>query len=204
MPRRRSLDPDATRAAIRTAAEQLFTDHGFAGTSIADIAAAAQVPKSLISHHFGSKEALWNTVKHDRFASYATQQRERLLQNPASGRLLIDSLRSYFLWLREHPDFLRLMAWRDLERNPALSGPEADLIELGRQRMREAQQAGILRADIDTDAALLAIFAMLEAWFTSPKRTCFPVADAPDADGRFLDTVLSLLTGGILARPEAP
>lgn len=205
MPRaKRSLDPVATRAAISRAALRLFTAHGFAGTSLGGIAAAAKVHKSLVSHHFGSKEDLWNTVKRDLFASYGGEQAARLQANAASGQLLIDSLREYFLWLKRNPGFLRLMAWRDLERNAALSDPEAALIDLGRQRMREAQEAGILRADLDSDCALFAVFAMLEAWFTSSKRACFPVADAADADERFLATVLGLINGGLIARQGKP
>src|SRR5690606_25552520 len=55
---RRRRDPDATRAEILEAAEQLFLQDGFGRTSISAIARLAGVTKSLIHHHFGTKEAL--------------------------------------------------------------------------------------------------------------------------------------------------
>ncbi|PRX46650.1 TetR family transcriptional regulator [Prauserella shujinwangii] len=49
----------ATREAIRAAAARLFRDHGFAGTSVRDIAARADIDPALVIRHFGSKELLF-------------------------------------------------------------------------------------------------------------------------------------------------
>src|SRR5205814_606709 len=51
-----------TRAAIVKAAKRLFGDRGFAATTIDDIAAAAQVAKGAVYHHFQTKEALFEAV----------------------------------------------------------------------------------------------------------------------------------------------
>ena len=48
-----------TREAIRTAAGELFGEHGFAGTSVRDIAARAQVDPAVVIRHFGTKELLF-------------------------------------------------------------------------------------------------------------------------------------------------
>ena len=45
--------------AIRAAATRLFAQHGYSGTSVRDIAAAAGVDPALVSRHFGSKEGLF-------------------------------------------------------------------------------------------------------------------------------------------------
>ncbi|WP_019929125.1 TetR/AcrR family transcriptional regulator [Nocardia sp. BMG111209] len=59
--RRKTGRPRSTRApdAIRAAAVRLFSEHGFSGTSVRDIAAAAGVDPALVIRHFGSKEALF-------------------------------------------------------------------------------------------------------------------------------------------------
>ncbi|MBC8072705.1 MAG: helix-turn-helix transcriptional regulator, partial [Deltaproteobacteria bacterium] len=59
----RRHDPEASRAAILDAAEATFVEKGFAGASMSEIAERSSVTKSLIHHHFGSKEALWSEVK---------------------------------------------------------------------------------------------------------------------------------------------
>jgi AcrR family transcriptional regulator len=193
--RARQRDPADTRRRILDAAERLFIARGFDGVSIRDIAVAARVGTSLVMHHGGSKVELWSLVKERLFASYATGQEAELRRSAATPELLVGSLRTYFLWLREHPQFLRLMAWRDLAGNDQLSGPEAGLLDLARQRMREARDAGWFHRDIDPELALFAVFSMLEAWFVSGKRACFP-----GDDERYLDTVLALLRSGLIAR----
>lgn len=56
-PKRR--DKAATRAALLEAARHRFTEHGFDGSSVRDIAADAGVDATLIFRYFGSKQALF-------------------------------------------------------------------------------------------------------------------------------------------------
>lgn len=49
----------ATRERILGAAERLFAEHGFAGTSLRDITAEARVNLAAVNYHFGSKEDLF-------------------------------------------------------------------------------------------------------------------------------------------------
>ncbi len=47
---------------ILTAAEELFAKHGFAATSIREIALSAGVSKANVFHHFGTKDQLYKQV----------------------------------------------------------------------------------------------------------------------------------------------
>ncbi|MBN9139302.1 MAG: TetR family transcriptional regulator [Micrococcales bacterium] len=49
----------STKESIRAAAARLFPLHGYTGTSVRDIAAAAGVDAALVIRHFGSKEELF-------------------------------------------------------------------------------------------------------------------------------------------------
>ncbi|MDP9793117.1 AcrR family transcriptional regulator [Catenuloplanes nepalensis] len=60
MTRRGSGTP--TRDRIHVAAARLFRERGFAGTSVRDIAAAAEADPALVIRHFGSKELLFLDV----------------------------------------------------------------------------------------------------------------------------------------------
>ncbi|MQM24614.1 TetR/AcrR family transcriptional regulator [Glycomyces albidus] len=57
-PKRR--DKAATRTALLEAARRRFTEHGYDGTGVRDIAADAQVDATLIFRYFGSKQALFD------------------------------------------------------------------------------------------------------------------------------------------------
>jgi AcrR family transcriptional regulator len=51
-------NPD-TKARIAGAARELFLEHGYKGTTVRAVAAAAGVDSALISYHFGSKQGLF-------------------------------------------------------------------------------------------------------------------------------------------------
>jgi AcrR family transcriptional regulator len=51
-------NPD-TKAHIVEAARELFLEHGYKGTTVRAVAAAAGVDSALISYHFGSKQGLF-------------------------------------------------------------------------------------------------------------------------------------------------
>src|SRR5260221_6146440 len=52
----------ATTEAILKAGRRLFSEQGFAATTIDDIAARAQVAKGAVYHHFATKEAVFEAV----------------------------------------------------------------------------------------------------------------------------------------------
>lgn len=59
-----------TRAAILDAAEALFAERGFAGTSVRDIVRTSQSSPPSLYHFFGSKENLLVELVGDRYESY--------------------------------------------------------------------------------------------------------------------------------------
>src|ERR1700761_4914074 len=58
----RRRDSVATRATILRAAREAFTEHGYDGAGMREIARAADVDARLISRYFGSKEGLFAEV----------------------------------------------------------------------------------------------------------------------------------------------
>lgn len=57
-----SVSKNSTKERILDAAETLFSEHGFAETSMRDITKVADVNLASINYHFGSKEELINAV----------------------------------------------------------------------------------------------------------------------------------------------
>ena len=71
----RKRDRDATRARIVEAARDLFTEQGYARTTIADIARAADVAPQTVYWAFGSKAGLVREIRDAWFASARTSER---------------------------------------------------------------------------------------------------------------------------------
>jgi AcrR family transcriptional regulator len=59
---RRELYSEATRAALLDEATTLFAEHGYAGTSLEQVASASQVTRGAVYHHFAGKQALFEAV----------------------------------------------------------------------------------------------------------------------------------------------
>jgi AcrR family transcriptional regulator len=73
--RTRKRDRDATRSRIVDAARDLFVEQGYARTTIADIARAADVAPQTVYWAFGSKAGLVRDIRDAWFASARTSER---------------------------------------------------------------------------------------------------------------------------------
>src|ERR687891_1473936 len=69
----------STRERILDAAEQRFSEEGFAGTSLREITALAGVNVAAVNYHFGSKEELLRAVL-SRIVEPVNRERLELLQ----------------------------------------------------------------------------------------------------------------------------
>lgn len=199
-------DAEATRTAILDAAEQLFIEHGFGKTSLSQISRTAQVTKSLIHHHFGSKEALWREVKRRYYLDYTEAQEDRLQQQRPTLELLVVSMIKYFRYLQSKPDFARMRGMMLLENDHGCDEIFMPIVDQGIVAIQAAQAAGELRKDISADHILISILFMIENWFLSKgyvRRTHYRHIpdedfDANAADEAFLRSLISIYLRGVV------
>jgi TetR/AcrR family transcriptional regulator len=201
----KTRDPEVTKAAILDAAEEVFLAHGFAQATTSAIAARAGVTKSLLHHHFGSKEGLWNEVKTRRFAHYANQQLQMLDTSEPTIELLRDSISFYFRFLKANPQMVRILAWIYLEQQgDACEELDRDLTTHGVAKLREAQERGLLRADIDPHFILFTFIGTLQHWFQDRDFFRHHMADPDVTDDRldeaYLQAFLKIFMEGVRPR----
>ncbi len=205
---RRRRDPEATRMAILEAAEELFLKLGPADTPTSRIARQAGVTKSLIHHHFGSKDDLWDEVKRRHFGRYYEAQRKMLTSSQGTAELLRDSLIGYFRFLQQDPHAVRFMSWRFVEEgDDPCQAQEHELFELGIERIREAQETGELRADLEPISIIKSFLAMASHWFQSKSLLCQMLGSEDDVDEmeeRYLDDVVKIFLDGVRPRSASP
>lgn len=103
-----------TRAAILRAAATEFATRGYAGTSIASIAAAMGKPKSAVGHHqFASKQQIAEAIVRQQQETWASMRAEVEQATPPGLGRLLRLLMTAALDAREHPSALaavRLLA----------------------------------------------------------------------------------------------
>ncbi|GAB4169711.1 MAG: TetR family transcriptional regulator [Wenzhouxiangellaceae bacterium] len=190
-------DADATRERILDAAFERFVAHGFAGASMREIAQAAGVTKSLIHHHFGTKRALWDEVKNRALQHYTGQQMQLLETAAEADRALLgEAVRTFFAYLRDHPRVVRLLAWTHIEGDRRIGRLDAELIRLGSERIRAAQQAGRIRDDLNPVHIVCTFVHACTHWFVAASHH----ADWPGvgSDEEFLEDFLKIFLDGLL------
>ncbi|HEY0433651.1 MAG TPA: TetR family transcriptional regulator [Chitinophagaceae bacterium] len=140
---------------IMEAAEELFAEKGFDGTSVRDVARDAGVNLAMISYYFGSKEKLMESLFKYR-GEFIKMQLESMLQNREMSSLqkfynLIDSYIERFI---KQKCFHKIMT---REQMMHLKGTMPRLIhdmkkrnqELVQQLISEGQKKGEFRKNID-------------------------------------------------------
>ena len=137
------------------AAEKLFSEKGFDGTSVRDIAEEADVNLAMISYYFGSKEKLMEAIFKHR-GEHMTLQLESMLKNKELGsleklNLLIDG---FIDKVMKQQSFHKIMT---REQMLSMGGPTSKLIhqlkktnqELIQQLIKEGQKRGEFKKNID-------------------------------------------------------
>jgi AcrR family transcriptional regulator len=168
----RTRDPERSRESILEAATLEFVAHGFSGARTAVIAKRAGVPQGLLYHYFENKEGLFGAVMNAALEPYF-QATIDLLENPPDGpgtRLLEAAIRMYFAFLADNPHVARLMAWwvanQGWQEGSPIAKEElcASPMELGKQRIREAQEAGRIRKDLEPEHVIRMFLHLCMHW----------------------------------------
>ena len=201
----RVRDPEATRSAILDAAESAFLSKGFAETSTAEIARRAGVTKSLIHHHFGSKEALWEEVKVRRFSVYAEQQMQLLRDQEPTAALLRDSMKMYFRFLRTNPEIVKMLAWMFVEQSQDEDCADLDreLTLAGIEKIRLAQERGELRSDLNPGFILFTFIGIAQHWYQDKQFMLDKIglsAGSDAVDEAYLEDAVKTFFEGVLPR----
>tara|TARA_R110002094_G_scaffold150312_2_gene138801 strand:- start:281 stop:943 length:663 start_codon:yes stop_codon:yes gene_type:complete len=93
-PSKRSLE---TKSRILNAAEAVFSERGFDGASIRDIANRAQVNVALVQHHGGTKDALFFHVVARKAEQLAILRTDALIRRKRHGPLSLRDVLSCFI-----------------------------------------------------------------------------------------------------------
>ncbi len=151
---------------------RVFGEHGFAATSVADVADAAGISKPLIYNYFGSKEGLYAACV-QQAAELLTAEIERTSASGTVGLArAVLTLDGMFRALAPHPWMWHLVfdptAPRDADTERVLAAYEARILDFGTEGVAELLHlAGI--DDLTDTSAMRAVwenvFRTLVTWW---------------------------------------
>ncbi len=176
---------------------QLFATHGFAHVSVSMIAKQAGVTKSLIFHHFESKEQLWETVKETFFKKYAESQMNLFEVEKDPIELIRKSMRFYFEFVKNNPLIPRFFAYAHLENDEKCGQMDQPLIAKGSELIRAAQKNGLMRKDFNPVILVMNFITVINQYFIAEchfKQWDHSMYQKPET---FIDDFIELTIQGI-------
>lgn len=198
-PRRR--DADASREAILDAAEALFAERGYEGTSLQEVGARAGVSRGTPSYFFRTKADLHRAVLERCFAQvrHAVRAgRERAARSGEPAEVVLEgAVSDYFDFLASRPTFLRLIEREALGDGPGDAGRAAQMV-IGQEMLDAIAGELGLDASPSGDASQLLLSIISLCWFPLiHARTVAPLTGvdlaAPDALERRKRHVVTLV-----------
>jgi AcrR family transcriptional regulator len=152
----RPRNADATKELLLQAAVDEFAEHGLSGARIDRIAEKAGANKRLLYVYFGNKEELFDAV----VERHVNQLNEEV---PFDGADLPAHAAAVFDFMVEHPHVLRLVTWRDFERETP-TAVEEEVYARKLASIRAAQRAGKTYGGIPAVDLLAMVQRLATSW----------------------------------------
>jgi AcrR family transcriptional regulator len=198
---RRAQYSASTKRALLDVAQDLFTEHGYAGTSLDAIVAGARVTKGALYHHFAGKQALFEAVfeRVEHEASKAVHDQIKGEQDP---------------WLKARAGlraFLEVVRQPTYRRVVIQDGPGV----LGYERFREQEErstfsnvltivASVLSTGpLEMDEPMQRTFARIFFGAMSSAGESVSLADDPEAASDRVEAAIGIILDGLQALTSA-
>lgn len=190
----------STRRSLVDVAEGLFTEHGYAATSLDAIVAGAEVTKGALYHHYSGKQALFEAVFEKVESAGAARVQSALTGDGDPWERAMDGLRAFLEVVRQ-PSYSRIVIQ---------DGPSV----LGRERFREQEERStfdyvldIVRAVLaagewDVDAGMERTFARIFFGAMSSAGTSVSTSADADTEAKRVELAIGFILSGLRALSE--
>lgn len=163
---RRQRQKAETRQTILAAAKALFSELGFAQTTIRAVARRAGVGLGTVMSHFPDKNALLSAALLADWNATLAQAMDGLSPDQSWRDQLLHVCGAFFGYYAQQPSLSRALLREQLFNTQAwtteLTGLENQSLALTAQVLAQAQAAGQVRAGVDCRQAAEALFALYQ------------------------------------------
>ena len=198
---RRQQYSASTKKALVTCARELFTEHGYANTSLDAVVAGAAVTKGALYHHFSGKQALYEAV-FEEVEQEASKRISRALTGSRDPWVKASAGLRAFLAAVQDPTYQRIV----IQDGPAI---------LGYERFREQEERStfaivqdivrsVLEASTyDLDEDMLVTFSRIFFGAMSAAGESVTSAENPQLAVARVETAIGFILAGFQALAES-
>ena len=196
--RRQDYSASTKRALVEVATE-LFTEQGYAGTSLDEIVAGARVTKGALYHHFSGKQALFEDVFENVEDAAAKSIRRAVKGHKDPWEKALAGLRA-FLEVCQEPAYRRVV----IAEGPAV---------LGYEKFREQEERSTFGIVQDIVAAVLRTYELEQSMVETFSRVFFgamsaagsavTTADDPKRASAEVEAAIAFILAGLQQQAES-
>lgn len=153
---------EITKAKILAAAESEFSEKGYFGARVDEIALAAGVNKRMIYQHFESKDGLYEAALLSVYGKLAEREAGFCVDNLDPALAIKNIVYTYFRFLEETPSFVRMLMWENLNYGRSISAEQVrrlkePTINYIKEQLRRGREKGLFRDDADEYQVIVSI-----------------------------------------------
>jgi len=195
-PTRRALAKQQTRAKVLAAARRLFSEQGYEGATIRDIAAAAGMSTGAVFANFSDKSDLFREIMITDMAALADSMREASLRGANAEDSLLKIFMAGYTFYKTQLRLARAafsVGWSP-EDGPSLR--RAPPVHLLNELMAEALNKGVATGEIHEGADLeLRAHMLFETYLSNYPQAIFESWSLEALEARSRDQIRILLAG---------
>ena len=161
-----------TKEKLLEVAEEHFSEKGFFGARVDEIADAAGINKRMLYAHFGNKEGLYSAVLLKTYQNLAACEKQFIIEGFDPIASIKNIVFISFKFLVENPRFVRILLWENLNRGEAV--PRTELVKLKeptldymRRQIKRGINMGIFRSDADEYHTVLSLMSFCFSYFSN-------------------------------------
>ena len=167
----KTRDGEATKRKIIKAAGKLFSEKGFNGVSIRDLANACGLSGPLILHHFKSKDGIYDAVRLALVEKYIPLFEDTADEEEDLPVFIEKVIRGTFEFHRENPMAMRLISWDRLNGHRKIWPKVEEFERRFTSRVQKAMDKGEISNNFSAKYFGIMIGGMVHLWWEKHELT---------------------------------